>query len=352
MKYFISGLYEGTWKVSVNGGSAVQYTATAESGMIEFEGACGTVTVTPGGDVIEEGRATINYHLAGGTLPAGAQTTYEVGKAYTLPIPTTQNGKFIGWYTESSYDNKITEIPATATGTFNVYAKFDLYDIFADFDYSRDNEKPLTLQKDKTNGVPAEASITVDTENNCLVWDITSGQTKIYYRGTNPISNLNDPENKFTYVFELSKKPNVTLAQLSFNLQVSGSSYGKEYGAVELFKVNSTDNGVYVGSTKIGTLTNDGAVFKFAIVVDFDGANNGASALATAYSANGSVLGSRTLNVPSAAANYGVTTMLEWSEALQHIQVWFNHAASQTPGTVRIHKVWAAGGEHIPTSAS
>ena len=200
--------------------------------------------------------------------------------------------------------------------------------------------------------MPAEASITVDTVNNCLVWDITSGQTKLYYRGTKPISDLNDPENKFTYVFELSKKPNVALAQFSFYLQVSGSSYGKEYGAVELFNVNSTNNGVYVGSTKIGTLTNDGAVFKFAIVVDLDGANNGASALATAYSANGSVLGSRTINVPSAAANYGVTTMLEWSEALQHIQVWFNHGASQTPGTVRVHKVWAAGGEHIPTSAS
>ena len=48
MRYFISGLCEGTWRVSINGGETKEYKATADSGMIELEGAPGTVTVTPG----------------------------------------------------------------------------------------------------------------------------------------------------------------------------------------------------------------------------------------------------------------------------------------------------------------
>ena len=50
VRYFISGLCEGAWSVSVNGGAAVDYIATKESGMIAFEGDAGTVTVTPSGD--------------------------------------------------------------------------------------------------------------------------------------------------------------------------------------------------------------------------------------------------------------------------------------------------------------
>jgi hypothetical protein len=47
MDYYVSGLAEGKWTVTVDGSSIGTYEATAEGGMIVFKAPAGTVTVSP-----------------------------------------------------------------------------------------------------------------------------------------------------------------------------------------------------------------------------------------------------------------------------------------------------------------
>jgi uncharacterized repeat protein (TIGR02543 family) len=62
----------------------------------------------------------IIYHLNGGQNPADAPLTYTSGTALTLPVPTQSGFVFLGWFTHEF--ERVTEIPATATGNFTIWA--------------------------------------------------------------------------------------------------------------------------------------------------------------------------------------------------------------------------------------
>lgn len=67
---------------------------------------------------------TITYTLNGGSL-TGQKTTYTPDDAnYTLPIPTYTNYKFDGWYTESTFNNRVTSLSTGSYGDKTYYAKW------------------------------------------------------------------------------------------------------------------------------------------------------------------------------------------------------------------------------------
>ena len=67
---------------------------------------------------------TISYNLNGGTPSYNYPTKYTEGRFYSLGTPTKTGYDFGGWYTDSSFTNKITSITTTTTGNLTLYAKW------------------------------------------------------------------------------------------------------------------------------------------------------------------------------------------------------------------------------------
>lgn len=66
---------------------------------------------------------SITYKLNGGTNSSNP-STYTVTSAITLKKPTKKGYKFEGWYSDSSYKNRVTRIVKGATGNKTLYAKW------------------------------------------------------------------------------------------------------------------------------------------------------------------------------------------------------------------------------------
>ncbi|MBP3316428.1 MAG: InlB B-repeat-containing protein [Alphaproteobacteria bacterium] len=82
----------------------------------------GTVTLYA---VWARGQYKINYELYGGTNYSGAPMAYDITTpTITLGTPTRANSVFEGWYTNTSFVTKITEIAMGSTGDKTLYAKW------------------------------------------------------------------------------------------------------------------------------------------------------------------------------------------------------------------------------------
>lgn len=69
---------------------------------------------------------TVTYEKDGGTIAdEDNYTSYTYGTALTLPVPTKDGYDFDGWYSDSEFTAKVTEIANTATGDKTVYAKWN-----------------------------------------------------------------------------------------------------------------------------------------------------------------------------------------------------------------------------------
>ena len=77
----------------------------------------------------------INYVLNGGTLPEDAPKTFTEGVGCTLPIPTKENNKFLGWSTKLGGTSYITEISAKAITDVKVYANWKKLDVYSTISY-------------------------------------------------------------------------------------------------------------------------------------------------------------------------------------------------------------------------
>lgn len=83
-------------------------------------GATGNFTCTLGG----ASAYTITYNLNGGTNHASNPAAY-YSQAVNLQNPSRANYAFAGWYTDSAYKNKITQIPGNARRNYALYAKWE-----------------------------------------------------------------------------------------------------------------------------------------------------------------------------------------------------------------------------------
>lgn len=66
----------------------------------------------------------IDYELNGGTNNEENASTYEPGQELSLLAPTRDGYEFLGWYSDSAFENKIEKISADATGAKKIYAKW------------------------------------------------------------------------------------------------------------------------------------------------------------------------------------------------------------------------------------
>lgn len=105
--YTLDGWYNGTTKYSgATWNNAGDVTLTAKWIPVSFK---------------------ITYNLNGGSNVSGnpASYTVESGKL-VLKDPTKTGYKFLGWYKDSGYSQKVTEIAAGASGAVTLYAKWEI----------------------------------------------------------------------------------------------------------------------------------------------------------------------------------------------------------------------------------
>jgi len=67
---------------------------------------------------------TITYNLKGGKNNTKNPKNYYVTSTIKLKNPTKTGYKFMGWYTDSKYKNKVTQIKPGSTGNIKLYAKW------------------------------------------------------------------------------------------------------------------------------------------------------------------------------------------------------------------------------------
>ena len=82
----------------------------------------------------------VTYHLDGGVNAASNPATFAAGTAVALAAPTRDGYEFLGWYADSKFEVRVTEIPADASGDVDLWAKWALEaapaPTFPDVDYS------------------------------------------------------------------------------------------------------------------------------------------------------------------------------------------------------------------------
>lgn len=80
---------------------------------------------------------TIQYNLDGGTNSTANPAGYNSEAAtIVLAAPTKTGNTFAGWYTDSTFTKKITQIPTGSSSNFNLYAKWTKNSYTVTFNYN------------------------------------------------------------------------------------------------------------------------------------------------------------------------------------------------------------------------
>lgn len=221
-----SGYSFGGWTVSgtsvtKTAGTAFKWTYTEDK------------TFTAKWDVITY---SISYTLNGGTNYTGAPASYNVTTAtITLGTPTRANSTFLGWYTESSFTNKITQIAKGSIGDKTLYAKWKCND-----------------------GWTANAAGTACTANTITLKWANGG------RGTAPTTPAS-----CTYGGTFTTPAAMTADGYTFG---SWTVNGKTFAANTSVTCNSENLGVTSGTA---TITGTWSANKFKVTFNVNGADSG-----------------------------------------------------------------------------
>ena len=137
------GWYNGSTKVT-NWNSAADVTLTAKWDPIKYK---------------------ITYNLNGGKNASDNPATYHVDSGtITLKAPTKNGYKFLGWYSDSAFNNKVTQLNGKDIKDVTLYAKWEIITYTITYQLNGGtlpssakktftiNDLPLTLQSPSKNG--------------------------------------------------------------------------------------------------------------------------------------------------------------------------------------------------------
>lgn len=136
MTYYVGGLFEGTWNISVDGEKVGTVYSTYNSGFLSFKAPAGKeIMLTPGNDIRPAGSEKLTYVTMGGTFDKKVDSFYMPGEGTVLYTGITRGFDiFEGWYLDREYTIPANPIPTDVAGPLTVYAKWT--SIFANEDYS------------------------------------------------------------------------------------------------------------------------------------------------------------------------------------------------------------------------
>ncbi len=313
-RYFITGIYEGTWHVSVDGVTVAHCVSTEEGGMISFYAPAGEVSIKPGGDIASSNGGRIIYNSFGGIVPDDAPLVYEIGVPVKLPETIVRgNDEFLGWYTSPTFeeDTRITEVLAENKGKFNVYASFRSYPVLEDYEDKdfiisgfAQQVEDLLYYGDK-EGSRFETVKDESGNNTYLRISHTASDMEIY--ATQTPSSYIGSYTKLTFELDLAKDGDKT--PIGSLIRLRESTKDK---IATVLSIGSDGSVALAGQKTIFSLTEN---FQKAIItVDF------AESTMTAYNIFGDEIGTISFAVPSGSATKDT---LEWASMLTCTFNWW-----------------------------
>ena len=129
--------------------SDINLLSNLQSQNANFTMPAGAITLTATGTQVARTIVQVSFDANGGTVSQSQKDVY-LGEAYgTLPIPTNGNRNFLGWYTERTNGEQITETTVvTTTSAHTLYAHYDAeyYTVEVIYDSSEGTVTPGTIQ--------------------------------------------------------------------------------------------------------------------------------------------------------------------------------------------------------------
>ncbi len=331
-RIIVTGLYGGTWDISVDGVSVAHAVSSAEGSVISFYAPAGKVTVAPGRDIVPSNGGRIVYNSFGGKVPDDAPLVYEIGVPVLLPTEI-ENGcnTFVGWYSSPDYseESRITELVGTEKGVFNVYAKYA--GIIADETYE---QTVLDTGKGIANGInyngkTASEFKTVRDEKNANTY------LRIYSGTADPNVDVATPPaqylyggKKLTLTIDIAREESAVMMSICRIRGLQGSSDTFPY-------FTTTTSGLVMlgGSVAVMELTSE--LQTLAVTLDFE------EGTATAYNREGNVLGTVGFTPPTAS---GCESNEEWLNTISSTVNWW----MGNDGVLLIDNFSVYAGDYVP----
>ena len=332
MTYYIGGLNEGAWTVTINGNEIGKYDVTDEGKALSFKGETGTVILTPS-NTRPAGTSAIRYNLDGGTLPEGAPTYYYHGEKTALPLPTKSGASFDGWYTDKDYQNKISEITKEYEGTLTLYAKWKAPII--DANYSKGgNLSDFSVFSYNADGGGSFKIVNSD-EGNYLIWsDIDSNGSSIIGRdGKYSLYAADSLKVSFTMI--LGRNGDEALLPFTIYLRDKAPDGNSRY--LNIFKMDASGK-LYLGNGVLFDQLAPMGMTAVRFVLDFENGNM------LAYDENGGLIkevpmASAGIKLPSEFKSYG-----EWFSNLNKSGSSLMTMKAAAAGSIRIGAIKVISG--------
>ncbi|MBR2467061.1 MAG: InlB B-repeat-containing protein [Clostridia bacterium] len=335
-EYYVSGMSVGSWSIRVDGVTVAHLYSYDDEGFLNFTAPSGKIEIVPGDNVKPANSGSIRYNLNGATLPEGTPEYYVYDEVFVLPdpIPLRETQTFAGWYTDTTYANKITEIPVGTRGPVKVYAMF--YENYVEnyetstVDLSEKNSSVGIMNyvlKDK-----AGSSVKTVTEdgNTYLLWQKGEFDPRIGI--TKSLSKFLLGRKFITFSFDVALDGNNPAAKSYLRLRGESSSY-----SIMVFGITA-DGKVLLGNDSaypITTLTNE---FQ-TITVTADLENE----MLYAYDEDGNTVAQMAMSKPSIIEN-----VYNWAATNEHhVFDWYgNKTTGVTNSALRIDNIEVTGEYH------
>lgn len=336
LDYYVSGMSVGSWSVRVDGVTVAHLYAYDDEGFLNFKAPSGKIEIVPGDNVKPANSGSIRYNLNGSSLPEGTPEYYVYDEVFVLPtpIPLHETQIFAGWYTDTTYTNRITEIPVGTRGPIKLYAMF--YENYVeDFETNTVESAEMNVSVGVMNYVlkgKAGSSVKTVTENGntYLLWQKGEFDPRIGI--TKPLSQLLLGRKFITFSFDVALDGDNPAAKSYLRLRGESSSY-----SIIVFGVTA-DGNVLLGNDAafpITTLTNE---FQ-TITVTADLENE----MLYAYDEDGNTVAQRPMSKPGEIEN-----VYNWAVTnTHHVFDWYgNKTTGVTNSALRIDNIEVTGEYH------
>ncbi len=313
--YYVSGLYDGSWMVSVDGKSVGKFTATEEGGMITFTAPAGNVVITPGEDVLPADSSLLRLELNGASAVGTLPEFYSHKTVTALPAASDlsfDGNIFLGWFETPDLSGKpLKEIPAGREGTLTLYAGWKI--VFVQEDYSSANVKVVWQEGDAARQTSGDLTYRVNANKNAVVSTKSDASGNAYLsmlpgggypdiccQGHALSTVLSD--GKITFTLDMAKGAGGAPKSTTFRMRADS---GGTSNTLPVFVTR--DDSVILGSNgpQVGTLGTDWTTYSF--VVDFN------TSKMYAYDKDGKLLGEITFTAPAAS---NLSSAKEWLAGL------------------------------------
>ncbi len=315
-KYYITGMYPGTWHISVDGVMVAHSVASEDGGMLSFYAPSGHVEVAPGSNIAPSNGGRIIYNSFGGIVPDDAPQVYEIGVPVDLPLNISRgHDTFLGWYTSPTFEEetKVTQLIGDKKGKINLYAAYKtvaVYEDYEDRDF-RHSESSNTYGDLTYNGRGKALSVfeTVKDEATANTYlRVVRGSADPFIDAAEDIASYIGTDTALTYQIDLAIDGENPAMKSTFYLRENATNT-----RLSLFSITEAGN-VMFGGTTLFKLTE--SFQRIIITVDFK------AGTLTAYNLFGDELGQKSFSV-SANTTSGATTTEEWLHYFKYTFNWY-----------------------------